>query len=181
MLQVIIPEIDLFDDAKQEFIISKGGILQLEHSLLSLSKWEAKWCKPFISKETKTDEQALDYVKCMTINQNVSPIIYDYIPGNILREISEYIDAPMTATWFNEEKNTKKNKDVITSEIIYYWMIAQNIPMECQKWHLNRLVTLINVCRLKNNPPKNKMNNSEMLANRRALNEARRQQFNTKG
>ncbi len=180
MLQVVIPEQEFFDEKTQEFINTKNEILQLEHSLVSISKWESSWCKPFLGKSDKTNKEILDYVQCMTINQNVSKDIYNNIPDSIFDTITEYINAPMTATWFNDQPNAKSNKEVITSEIIYYWMIAQSIPMECQKWHLNRLLTLIRVCNLKNQPPK-KMGKKDMLSNRRALNESRRSQFNTKG
>lgn len=180
MLQVIIPEIELFDDDKQEFIKSKGGTLQLEHSLLSLSKWESKWNKPFLSKDDKSNEELLDYIKCMTINQNISLEIYDNIPTKVFNEITTYITSQMTATTFNEQNHIKKSREKVTAEIIYYWMIAQNIPLECQKWHLNRLLTLIRVCSIKNNPSK-KMSRKEILAQQRGLNASRREKFNTKG
>lgn len=180
MLQIDVPDIELFDDEKQEFIKLSGGSLQLEHSLLSLSKWESKWCKPFLDKNNKTDEEIIDYIRCMTINRGVNSEVYNYISENSYSEISNYINAPMTATWFTERETNAIKKETITSEIIYYWMISQNIPMECQKWHLNRLLTLIRVCSIKNSPPK-KMGRNDMLTNRRALNEARRKQLNSKG
>ena len=107
MLRVTIPAIELWDESKEEFINTKGQTLQLEHSLVSLSKWESKWCKPFISKDTKTEEEELDYIRCMTITQNVDPDVYKFIPNDIREEIKEYINAPMTATWFNEDKKVK--------------------------------------------------------------------------
>jgi hypothetical protein len=180
MLQITIPETELYDEVAEEFITVKGDSFQIEHSLVSISKWESKWCKPFLGKEEKTIEQTIDYVRCMTITQNVKPETFERLPGDILTQITEYINSPMTATWFKEEQNTKKSREVITSEIIYYWMIAQNIPMECQKWHLNRLLTLIRVCNIKNMPPK-KMGRKEMLSKRGALNAQRRAQYNTKG
>lgn len=180
MLQVVIPAREFFDDDKQEFINVKGDTLQLEHSLVSLSKWESKWCKPFLGKTEKTIEETIDYIRCMTITQNVNPEAYNNIPDAIYTQILEYINAPMTATWFNEQPGAKKSREIITAELIYYAMIVQNIPMECQKWHLNRLLTLITVCKLKNNPPR-KMSRKEMLAQRKALNDARRNQINSKG
>jgi len=180
MLQVTIPAREFFDENKQEFVNVKEDILQLEHSLVSLSKWESKWCKPFLGKDKKTTEETIDYIRCMTITQNISPDAYNNIPDKIFAQITEYINAPMTATWFTEHPGAPRNREVVTAELIYYWMIAQNIPMECQKWHLNRLLTLIKVCGLKNTPPR-KMGRKEMLANRRALNEARRNQINSKG
>ena len=180
MLRVTIPAIELWDESKEEFINTKGQTLQLEHSLVSLSKWESKWCKPFISKDTKTEEEELDYIRCMTITQNVDPDVYKFIPNDIRKEIKEYINAPMTATWFNEDKKGKYDSEQITSELVYYWMIAQNIPFECEKWHLNRLLTLIKVCNIKNQPPK-KMSKKALMSRNAALNAARRKQLNTKG
>jgi hypothetical protein len=175
-----MPEKEFFDEVRQEFVKAKGEILQLEHSLVSISKWESAWCKPFLGKDGKTEEETEDYIRCMTISQNVPPEVYRDIPAGVLDQITDYINAPMTATWFNERKDAKKNREIVTAEIVYYWMIALNIPMECQKWHLNRLLTLIRVCSLKNAPPK-KMGRKEMLAYRKALNESRRSQINTKG
>lgn len=179
MLKFTIPTIEQYDEIKEEFIISKEVILQLEHSLVSLSKWESKWCKPFLSKQDKTFEESIDYIKCMTITQNVNDDVYFRITPDLLSEVSKYIDAPMTATTFSKEKKSI-NRDVITAEIIYYWMVALQIPFECQKWHLNRLLTLINVCNLKNNPPK-KMSKKELMSRNAALNAARRQSINSLG
>lgn len=181
MLQVVIPSVEFWDERNEIFINSESETLQLEHSLLSLSKWESKWCKPFLGKELKTNEEINDYIRCMTINDNVSPDVYNAIPDVVFDQINNYIQASMTATWFNENAGTKKNsRDIITAEIIYYWMISQNIPMECQTWHLNRLIALLRVCSIKNTPPK-KMGKNEMLTQRQALNQARREQFNMKG
>ena len=180
MLRITIPAIELWDENKEEFINTKEQTLQLEHSLVSLSKWESKWNKPFLSKDTKTEEEELDYIKCMTVTQNVDPNIYKFIPLNIREEIKEYINAPMTATWFSEDKNTKSSSEQITSELIYYWMVAQNIPFECEKWHLNRLITLIKICNIKSQPPK-KMGKKAIMSRNAALNAARRKQLNTKG
>lgn len=180
MLRITIPATELWDESKEEFINIKEQTLQLEHSLVSLSKWESKWCKPFFSKQEKTQEQIIDYVRCMTITQNVNPEIYKYLSRDNLKQINDYIDAPMTATWFSEDKNKKGNDKQITSEIIYYWMIAFNIPFECQKWHLNKLMTLIRVCDIKNQPPK-KRSQKEIMSRNAALNAARRKRLNSKG
>jgi hypothetical protein len=181
VLSIAIPEREFYDEAKQEFVKAKGESLQLEHSLVSISKWESAWRKPFLDKSReKTDEETIDYIRCMTINQNVSPATYQYLPGGVYRQITDYINDAMTATWFADQKEAKKSGEVITSELIYYWMIAHGIPMECQKWHLNRLLTLIRVCNIKSQPPK-KMGRKAMLSRRRALNEARRSQYNTRG
>lgn len=180
MLRITIPATELWDENKEEFINTKEQTLQLEHSLVSLSKWESKWHKPFLSKDTKTEEETLDYIKCMTITQNVDPSVYDFIPNDIREEIKEYIDDKMTATRFSDDKNGKGSSEQVTSELIYYWMIAQNVPFECEKWHLNRLLTLLKVCDAKNKPPK-KMGKKELMRRNSSLNAARRKQLNTKG
>lgn len=180
MLRITVPAVELWDEARQEFIQTKEQTLQLEHSLVSLSKWESRWCKPFLSKDEKTTEQVLDYVRCMTITQNVNPDVYFRLSDDNIQQINAYIDAPMTATTFREDKTGKRGREIITSEIIYYWMIAYNIPPEYQKWHLNRLLTLIRVCDIKNQPPK-KRSKRDIMATNAALNAARRKQLGTRG
>jgi hypothetical protein len=180
MYQLTIPSAELWDESKQEFVYTKERTLQIEHSLVSLSKWESKWCKPFLAKQDKTDEETIDYIRCMTITQNVDPTVYNYLTDDNIKEVDKYINAPMTATWFSEDKPAKPNREQITSELIYYWMITLGIPLECQKWHLNRLLTLIRVCNIKNQPSK-KMSTKEILSRNAKLNAARKKQFNTKG
>ena len=180
MLQIVIPGQEFWDEQKQEFINTKEQVLQLEHSLISLSKWEAKWCKVFLSKQEKTQEETIDYIKCMTITPNIDPEVYNHLTRENIKEIEDYIAAPMTATYFSSDNAGKSSREQVTSELIYYWMIALNIPFECQKWHLNRLLTLIKVCNIKNQPPK-KMSKREIMSRNAALNAARRQQLNTKG
>lgn len=180
MLQITVPATELWDGSKQEFVTTKEQTLKLEHSLVSLSKWESKWCKAYFSKENKTDEEAIDYVRCMTLTQNVDPNIYRCLTNENIAQINEYIDAPMTATHFFEQNNKTPNRETITSELIYYWMIAQNIPFECQKWHINRLLTLIKVCSIKNQPAK-KMSRGEIARRNSSLNAARRKRLNSKG
>ena len=179
MLKITIPAGEQYDEVNNFFITSKEQTLQLEHSLTSLSKWESKWCKPFLTKDTKTFEESADYIRCMTITQNVDPMIYRFVSQENIAEVSSYIEAPMTATIFSKEKQTI-NREVITAEIIYYWMIAMNIPFECQKWHLNRLITLINVCDIKNAPHK-KRNSKETMSRNASLNAARKQALHTNG
>lgn len=181
MLQITIqlsPE--GWDEIKQEFVEPEIQVLELEHSLVSVSKWESKWCKSFLSNPEKTIDETKDYIRCMTITPNVDPEVYEYLSNDNITEINKYIEAPMTATYFNERKNNKGGRETITSELIYYWMIALNIPFECQHWHLNRLITLVRVCQIKNTPPK-KMSRGEIMSRNAALNAARRQQMNTKG
>lgn len=179
MLIIHVPARELWHEIKQEFVPVKACTLKLEHSLLSISKWESKFHKPFLGKEEMTLEETLEYIKCMTIDANVDPNVYLCITNDNVKEIVEYINDPMTATWFAEKKK-RPNREIITSEVIYSWMIFANIPMECQKWHLNRLLTLIRVVNEKSQPPK-KMSKKEAIAQQRALNEARRKQLGTKG
>lgn len=179
MLRITIPATEKWDEDKQEFVYTRSTTLCLEHSLVSLSKWESKWCKPFLSTSNKTVEETIDYVRCMTITQNIPEEIYQNLTNGNIAEISMYIESPMTATTFTKD-NSNVNREIITSELIYYWMIALNIPFECQKWHLNRLLTLIRVCNIKNAPPK-KMGKSELLRRNAELNAARKKQLNTKG
>ena len=184
MLQITIPAAvrEDYDAKSNTFIyteIEKEQTLCLEHSLVSLSKWESKWHKPFISKNEKTDEELLDYVKCMTRTPNVNPDIYTRLTRDNFDKIEKYIDDSMTATTFSSEQNGKHNREVITAEIIYYWMVSLNIPFECQYWHLNRLITLIRVCNIKNQPPKKR--NSQDTASRYAKLNAARKQKRSKG
>lgn len=181
MLQIAVPITkEGWDEEKEEFIKPQVKILQLEHSLISLSKWESRWCKPFLSSKEKTDEEIMDYIKCMTITQNVDPDLYNHLTAENIDDINTYIYAPMTATTFSEDKTSKANREIITSELVYFWMVSLQIPFECQKWHLNRLLTLIRVCNVKNQPPK-KMNKRDVMNRNAALNAARRKQLNTKG
>ena len=180
MLTITIPAGELWDEKNQQFISVKEQTLQLEHSLVSLSKWESKWCKPFFSQKEKTLEETIDYIKCMTITPNVKPEIYNFLTNSNINQINKYISAPMTATWFTNDRVGKLSSEQVTSELIYYWMIALNIPFECQKWHLNRLLTLIKVCNIKNQPAK-KMSKRDIMSRNSALNAARRKQLHTKG
>lgn len=180
MLQIKIPAIELWDEEKQMFINEAECILNLEHSLVSISKWEAKWHKVFLSKSDKTEEETLDYIKCMTLSKNVDPEIYSRLSRENISQINDYINDSRTATYFSEDKKQGTSREPMTSELIYYWMVTLNIPFECQKWHLNRLITLIKVCDRKNSPPK-KMGERKLMSRNAALNAARRKKFNTKG
>lgn len=182
MLQIIIPQTELFDEARQEFIyVDKPTTLSLEHSLVSISKWESKWKKPYISDEEKTTEEVLDYIRCMTITQNVDPQVYYAISDDEIRRIIEYIEDGHTATTFTEIGTPrKKSSEGITSELVYYWMSAYQIPWEAQKWHFNRLMTLIKIASIKNSPEK-KMSKSEAFRSQRELNALRRARNRSKG
>lgn len=180
MLQITIPAIEKYDPVNNLFYTSKEYHLCLEHSLISISKWEAKWNKPFLKKDRKTHEESIDYIRCMTLTPNVDPEAYMGIDSAIFKKIEEYMDAPMTATTFTRNKNESPSREVYTSEVLYYLMISYGIPFECQKWHINRLITLIKVCEIKNSPKK-KMSASEIMAQNRELNAARRAVMNTRG
>ena len=181
MLKIVIPAAEGWDDTKEEFVETKKEVvLTLEHSIVSLSKWESKWHKPFLSKEEKTSEEILDYIKCMTLTQNVDDEVYNRLTGDNIRTIQEYISDSHTATVIYDNPNAPKSREIITSELVYYWMVALQIPFECQKWHLNRLLTLIRVCNIKNTPPK-KMSQSQILSRNADLNKARRQRLHSTG
>ena len=182
MLQLTIPKSEKYNEETNEFIYRKEQKIVLEHSLVSLSKWESRWHKPFLSpkNEKKSQEEVIDYIRCMTLTQNVDPSLYYDLSADNYNKIQAYIDDPMTATTFNMLQKTKQRGEVITSELIYYWMIAYNVPVEFEKWHLNRLLTLIKVCSIKNSPPK-KMSKHEIYNRNAALNASRRKAFNSKG
>lgn len=180
MLEIVVPGVELFNDSTQEFESSDDFVLQLEHSLVSMSKWESIHEKPFLGKELKTDAETVSYVKCMTISSGVPAEVYTRLSSKNLFEIDHYINRKMTATWFSEEPKGKASAETITSELVYYWMTALNIPFECETWHLNRLFTLIKICNVKNSPAK-KMNRREAAARRHALNQQRKAQLNTRG
>jgi len=181
MLTIVVPESELFDEFTSEISYTPEVTLTLEHSLVSLSKWESKWEKPFLSDGSKSVEETLDYIRCMTLTEGISPEVYTHLSNDNVAQVSKYIEAKMSATWFTETRPTSSaKKEVITAEVIYYWMIALTIPFECETWHLNRLLTLVRVCNLKNAPAK-KMSRSELASRNRALNEQRLAQFNTNG
>lgn len=179
MLTITVPERELYDDRTSEFIYVKSQTLQLEHSLVSISKWESKWHKPFLTNDSKTEAEMRDYIRCMTITQNVDPNVYLGLTRDNVIAIKRYIDDSMTATTFSSVEKKKSHK-IVTSELIYYWMVSLNIPFECQKWHLNRLLTLIHICDIKNAPAK-KMSKREIMNRNRSLNALRRSQLGTKG
>lgn len=180
MLNIIVPGKEYFDEENQEFVTIGDVELELEHSLVSLSKWESKFEIPFLSHDNKTDEQLIEYIKCMTLTPEIPPEVFGRLSSDNYDKINDYINAKMSATWFSEIPGAPRSSEIITSELIYYWLVAFNIPFECQYWHLNRLFTLIKVCNLKNAKPK-KMSPSEIAARNRELNERRKKQFGTSG
>lgn len=184
MLEIVIPDKkNLYDETNNTIVSIKGAKLQLEHSLISLQNWESKWHKPFLATKEKTYEEIIDYIQCMTISpKNVDPRIYYFIPSEEFRRVVDYLSDSMTATWFSDGSNMPggKKNEVVTAEIIYYWMITLNVPSEYRKWHLNQLLTLIKTISVKN-APKEKMGRKEERAQRTALNKARRAKYKSKG
>lgn len=186
MLEILVPSIEYYDEERNIFVDTKATKIQLEHSLLSISKWESKWKIPFMDQSsTKTEEQMIDYIRCMTINKDVDPKVFRLMPTEIRKQIDDYMNSSMTATWFREEGPKKRSREIITSEIVYWWMFSQGIPLECQKWHINRLLTQIRVCSEKNrelsNSGKRGRMSKDKLSNRKALNSKRKSRLNSKG
>jgi hypothetical protein len=180
MLTIVVPGVEMYDEQTEEFVTRDDMTLELEHSLVSLSKWESIYEKPFLGKDKKTTEQVLTYVKLMTLTPNVPDEVFAKLSEGNYKSINEYIDAKMTATWFSDIPSALGSRDVITAELIYYWMITFQIPFECERWHLNRLFTLIRVCNVKQAKPK-KMSRSEIAARNRELNAQRKAQLGTRG
>lgn len=181
MLLLEIPETELFDESTDRFITIKAQTLKLEHSLISISKWESRWLKPFLSSNNKTREELLDYIKCMIVSPIQDPNIINYISAKEIKTISDYMDSPMTATTvtFFEQNKQKQKSETITSELIYYWMISAGIPFECEKWHINRLFALLKIFSAKNTPKK-KMT-KDMAQSQAALNAKRRAKLKSRG
>lgn len=182
MLTINIPEVELFDEETNLFLKSPGATLLLEHSLVSLSKWESIHGKPFLDGKTKTTEETHSYVSCMNLAPVPSEVVYTKLSDEDVSLISAYIDSKQTATWFKEDPSARPSSEVITNEIIYYWMIAHTIPFETQYWHLNKLLTLIKVCNEKNKPAKSsKMGTRDQADSRRMLNAQRKAELGSTG
>ena len=180
MLTVHVPAREWWDEEHEMFVNSKPATLQLEHSLLSVSKWESKWKKPFLSNEDKSYEETIDYIRCMTINRNVDPYVYAALTPENVKDITEYIGETRSATTINRHGRKQPSRQIITSELIYSWMVTYGIPFECQKWHLSRLMMLIEVVQIENSP-RQKMGRNEILRSNAELNRARRAKLHTKG
>jgi hypothetical protein len=183
MLELKVKEKEAWNEKTSEFITIKSQTLSLEHSLVSISKWESTWHKPFLSKDKKTHAELVDYIRCMTLTQNVDPAIYNTLSKEEYERINAYIDDSMTATTFNDFQSNHPSHQgsKITSELIYYWMVSYQIPFECQKWHLNRLLTLIRICSIKNGNSDKKMSKRDALSQQAALNAARRKALGSRG
>lgn len=183
MLQIVVPGIEEYDEVHNLFVERGKQKLQLEHSLVSLSKWEAKWHKPFYrtGKDAFTEEELIDYIRCMTITQNVPPDVYLRLTSENVNEITKYIRDSMTATTFSESPGGSRRRQIITSEYVYFLMFSYRIPKECEKWHLNRLMTLIRIFQEENKDPKKKPSRAATMSRYRALNAARRAKLHSKG
>lgn len=182
MLTLVLDNQEIYDEDTNQFHDLERVVLKLEHSLVSLSKWEAFYEKPFLSEEAKTKDETLYYIRCMSLEEEPSDETIARITDHEINLVNAYISKKHSATWFNEPKTLRKslNTPVITSEIIYYWMVSLQIPFECQYWHLNQLITLVKVINNKNQPQK-KMSRTEAMAQARRLNEERKQKYNTNG
>lgn len=179
MLRIVVGGEEMYDEKTQTFTNRNGTVVELEHSLVSLSKWESKFEKAFLGKGEKSPEEILAYIEAMVLNEIPEGILSRLSETNI-KEINDYIDAKMTATWFDDTRDGPPSREVITAELIYYWMISLQIPFECQTWHLNRLLTLIRVCNVKGSKPK-KRSAQEILQRNRQLNAQRKAQLGTRG
>lgn len=181
MFVLTIPGGEFWNEKTEEFIYGKEQKLTLEHSLVSLSKWETRWNKPFLTKEKRNYAESVDYIRCMTLTQNVDPSAYDCITSLQIRSVEKYMNLPMSAATFLVRDTPKPRNEQITAETIWYWMITYGIPFDpCQKWHLNRLFALIRFCSIKSNPGK-KVPPREILQNNAAINAARRKKYHTTG
>lgn len=181
MLEIVVPASECYDERTGEFVsVGKDIRLQMEHSLMSISKWEAKHHKAFLSRREKTREEMDDYFRCMTINKISDDSVYSRLTASNLKTIEAYIEDPMTATYMEKDSEGTGPSDTITSELIYYWMVSYRIPSEFQKWHINRLMALIHVCGKKNAPAK-KMSKTALAQRNAALNAKRRAAMKTKG
>lgn len=181
MLEIVIPLTEeCWDEENEMFIPGEGVTLHMEHSLVSLSKWESKWHRAFLSKREKSAEESLDYIRCMILDVNVPEGILNRLTRKNIETINKYIEDPMSATHYYEDPNAPQSRETITAELLYYWMLANGIPFECENWHLNRLIALIKMCGLKN-APKKKRSRGDIASRHAAINAANRKRYNTKG
>lgn len=183
MLDITIPEQEYFDEEKQVFLYTKPIELHMEHSLMSIAKWESKWHKAFLTKRDRSPEETIDYFRCMIVNK-VDPSVVDFLTSKDIKKIIDYINEPMTAVYMGDENSSiekgSRLRDTTTAELLYFYMITLSIPFECEKWHINRLLALIHVCEVKNRPSKT-MTASQINRRNKALNEARKKKTHSRG
>lgn len=180
MLTIKVPMDTAWDEANKKFTSSRFETVELEHSLASLSKWESIHEKPFLSDKEKTTDEVIDYIRCMLLTPDVAPKVFELLVEHGLDAVHKYISSKQTATWFRDDPNARKSREVVTAEVLYYNMTALNIPFECDKWHLNRLLTLMRVANEKNKPKK-KTNRRDVAAQQREIARQRREQYKTRG
>lgn len=180
MLTITILGDEHYNEVTNEFSHHGNVVLEFEHSLVSVSKWESKFIKPFLTDDPKTAEEMLYYIECMILTKDYPSNILDALTQTNVREINEYIASPQSGTVFKETKQYRKNPEQISAELIYYWLVAYKIPFECETWHLNRLFALIRICSIKNDTG-NKKSPREQAQSNAQLNEERKRQFNTNG
>lgn len=186
MLTIIVPDKEWFDEDTEQFVSIKGAVLQMEHSLIALSKWESKWKKSFLDKlDSLTPEEMIDYFRCMSINSKADPSVYAAIWNDfeLRNKVMDYINDSMSAVKFKEDKEGPHSsiKDSLTSDIIYYWMVANQIPFDCEKWHVNRLISLVRICGIKNNAGNKTMSKADLMRRNKDLNSARRSKMHSRG
>lgn len=181
MLEVVLSGDEFFNEETEEFVVSEPVVVRLEHSLASVSKWEAKYQKAFLTEDTKSSEEIYDYLKMMVLDEEISDEVFARLSNENLDEINAYIESPQSATTFGNMPERTTRGERVTSELVYYWMVAFQIPFECQHWHINRLFALIRIANIKNNPNQKKMPRHQIAQRNRELNERRRREMNTKG
>lgn len=181
MLSLVVPAMELYDSEREEFVYTKPVSFEIEHCLLAMSRWESKWKKPFLSPDEKTSDEVIDYIRCMTMSDNVPDDVYNRLPYDVIEQINDYVDAPHSATTIrNQEGSGRVRNEIVTTEVIYYWMTAFGIPFECETWNLDRLLKLIEICLIKSQPAK-KMPKAQVRQMYDSLNKARRSKLHSKG
>lgn len=182
MLQIEVNGTQLWDEEKEQFVSTDSTVIRLEHSLVSISKWESIYKRPYLVPQRFSQKETVDYIKCMCLDDNISDEVFFAVYGDssLMKQIDDYINSSPTATTINDNDKKKRNSEKITSELIYYWMVANEIPFTCETWHIERLLTLIRVCNVKNQPPK-KQSSKDIYARNKQLNAARRAKHHSKG
>ena len=171
VLDLYVPGKEFWNSELQEFIYTKDITLHLKHSLVSLTRWEQHYKRRFLDDGPKNEEEYRFYIQCMTLNKDVDPLVYTVLQEDDIKKVTDYLHDSMTATTLPKQNNNRSNSEKLSSELIYYYMSALNIPFECEKWFLNNLIILISIASIKNNPQQKKSKPS--WSSIRALNAAR--------